>query len=157
MASGRESVLQWPEMYGFYIYGSGPTFIIYVEPTSIAEQAGIRVGDRIIELDSVDVSTKASGVIKNMARVSKNNPPAISVQSYCQQVELIANDRFFSKPLGMNGFGFTVKGDLPVLVDQVYENSPAYVAGMRTGMFFWYFWIKVGLNENLRNFKNFFL
>ena len=140
MASGRESVLQWPEMYGFYIYGSRPTFIIYVEPTSIAEQAGIRVGDRIIELDGVDVSTRGSSVIKNMARASKNSPPAISVQSYCQQVELIANDRFFSKPLGMNGFGFTVGGDLPVLVEQVYENSPAYVAGMRTGEYFCYFW-----------------
>ena len=135
MASGRESVLQWPEMYGFYIHGDGPTFIVYVEPTSIAEQAGIRIGDRIIELDNVDVSTKASGAIKSMARASKNSPPAISVQAYCQQVELVANDRFFSKPLGLNGFGFTVKGDLPVLVDQVSENSPAYQAGLRIGKF----------------------
>jgi C-terminal processing protease CtpA/Prc len=122
-----------------------------VEPTSIAEQAGIRVGDRIIELDGVDVSTRGSSVIKNMARASKNSPPAISVQSYCQQVELIANDRFFSKPLGMNGFGFTVGGDLPVLVEQVYENSPAYVAGMRTGEFFLLFLVSLsqscGLNK----------
>ena len=42
--------LQWPELYGFWIYGPGPSYVIYVEPGSISETAGIRVGDRIVEL-----------------------------------------------------------------------------------------------------------
>ena len=54
----------WPESYGFYIYGSGPTFVIYVEPASVSDMAGIHAGDRIVEIDNQDVSKLSSNVIK---------------------------------------------------------------------------------------------
>ena len=96
--------------------------MIHVEPGSISETAGIRVGDRVVELDSNDVSRCAAQTIKYMARSSKNNPPAISVQSYLQEVELSGSAR---------NHGFTVRGDMPVLIDTVEPNSPAWNAGMR--------------------------
>lgn len=113
---------QWPELFGFWIYGNGPSYVIHVEPGSISETAGIRVGDRVVELDSNDVSRCSAQTIKYMARSSKNNPPAISVQSYLQEVELSGSSR---------NHGFTVRGDMPVLVDTVEPNSPAWNAGMR--------------------------
>lgn len=125
--------LQWPELYGFSIYGQGPSFVIYVEPTSIAESAGIKIGDRIIEIDNNDVSFKSSSYIKELAINSKKRPPAISVQTYCKEVELIANSNFLGKKMGMNSFGLSIKGDMPVIVDQCVPNSPAYLAGIRNG------------------------
>jgi hypothetical protein len=122
----------WPEMYGFYIYGNGPTYVIYVENASISDIAGIRVGDRIIELDNQDVSNQPSHILKYIARNSRNNPPSISVQSCSQLVELIPDNNLL-KTRGMNAYGFTIKGDMPILVDQIVENCLAYFAGMRPG------------------------
>ena len=128
--------LKWPELYGFSIYGHGPSFVIYVEPTSVAETAGIKVGDKIIEIDNQDVSFESANFIKNLANNSKKTPPAISVQAYSKEVELVSNNSFPGKKIVNNGFGLTISGDLPVLVDECFENSPAYLAGIRKGIFF---------------------
>jgi len=125
--------LKWPELYGFSIYGPGPSFVIYVEPTSIAEAAGIKIGDRIIEIDNNDVSFKSSSYIKEIANNSKKTLPAISVQTYCKEVELIANSTFLGKKIGMNSFGLSISGDMPVIVNECVQNSPAYLAGIRNG------------------------
>lgn len=126
------SSLQWPELYGFWIYGSGPSYVIYVEPGSISETAGIRVGDRIVELDNKDVSKLAAQTIKYMARSSKNNPPAISVQSFLQEAELAASPTF------TGGLGFSVRGDMPVVVDTVEPNSSAWNAGIRPSLYYYH-------------------
>jgi S1-C subfamily serine protease len=116
--------LQWPELYGFWIYGNGPSFVIWVEPASISETAGIRIGDRVVELDNRDVSRMSAHAIKYMARTSKSNPPAISVQSFSQEVEL--------SPDPISGsLGLIVRGDMPVVVESVTPNSPAWLAGIR--------------------------
>lgn len=128
MSSSKNIKQYWPELYGFTIYGNGPTFVIYVEPGSIAENAGLKSGDRIIEIDDQNVSNLSSGVIKFMARNSKRNPPAISVQSCYLDVEIVPNRK-------MNTYGFTVVGELPVYVDSIDENGPAYQAGLRQGSF----------------------
>lgn len=118
------SALQWPELYGFWIYGNGPSFVIHVEPGSISETAGIRTGDRIVELDNRDVSRMSDHAIKYMARTSKTNPPAISVQSFSQEGEL--------SPDSISGsLGLVVRGDMPVVVESVEPNSPAWLAGIR--------------------------
>ena len=127
------TTLKWPELYGFSVYGSGPSYVIYIEPTSIAEKAGIKIGDKIIEVDNQDVSTKSADAIKQMANTSKKTPPAISVQTFCKEVELISNSTFPGKKIGMNGFGLTICGDMPVLVEECIQNSPAYLAGIRPG------------------------
>ena len=123
----------WPELYGFWIHGNGPTYVIYVEPTSISETAGIRVGDRIIELDNQDVSNLSAGVIKFMARNSKHTPPPISVQSHALEVEVAPADYNANKGAWPNSYGLTIAGDMPVIVDKCAENSPAYLAGLRPG------------------------
>ncbi len=128
------TVLKWPELYGFSIYGSGPSFVIYVEPTSIAETAGIKVGDRIIEIDNNDVSFKSSSFIKELANNSKKAPPAVSVQTFCKEVELIANSSFLGKKMDMNSFGLSISGDMPVIVDKCAQYSPAFLAGIRKGI-----------------------
>lgn len=138
-ASSSNSLL-WPELYGFWIHGNGPTYVIYVEPASISETAGIRVGDRIIELDNQDVSNLSAGVIKFMARNSKHSPPPISVQSYLLDADLLPDYNFFNslnaqmvQQTNMNAYGFTISGDMPIMVENCVENGPAYVSGMRAG------------------------
>lgn len=126
---GGGAALRWPELYGFWIYGHGPTYVIYVEPGSISETAGIRAGDRIVELDNNDVSRLAAPAIKYMAHNSKNNPPAISVQSFLQEAQLAASGE--RQPMM---FGLRVRGDMPVLVDSVEVNSSAWNAGIRASL-----------------------
>ena len=122
----------WPELYGFQIYGDGPSYVILVEQGSIADSAGLRVGDRIIELDNIDVSKQSASIIKQIATKSKNIPPPISVQSFCQQADLISS-RSFSGANKTNEFGLTVRDHIPIIVDHVVDNSPAYMAGLRAG------------------------
>lgn len=119
--------LYWPELFGFTIYGNGPTFVIYVKPGSVADIAGLKCGDRIIEIDEQHVSNLSSGVVKFMARNSKRVPPSISVQSCSLEIEIVPNKK-------LNSYGFTVVGDLPVFVDSINEAGPAYVAGLRQGI-----------------------
>ena len=120
------SKVYWPELYGFSIYGNGPSYVIYVEPGSVADMGGLKPGDRIIEIDEQNVSNLSSGVVKFMARNSKRNPPAISVQGCCVDVEIVSSKK-------SNNFGFTIVGDLPVFIDSINETGPAYVAGLRQG------------------------
>jgi S1-C subfamily serine protease len=137
--AGIGSALYWPELYGFYIFGNGPTYVIYVEPSSVSDQAGIHAGDRIVEIDHQDVSKLSANIIKYMARNSKQNPPPISVQS-AQKTLLLTPER---KSKSINMFGFSVRGqslmndklvnNIPVTVDQIVESSQAYEAGLRPG------------------------
>lgn len=132
--------LLWPELYGFTIYGNGPTYVIYVEPSSISDLAGIRAGDRIIEIDSQDVSKLSANIIKYIARNSKNAPPNLSVQSATKIIDLLPDQKLNR----LNSFGFTVKNNLldgdskylenlPVVVDQIVESCQAYQQGLRPG------------------------
>jgi predicted metalloprotease with PDZ domain len=124
---------QWPELYGFWIYGEGPTYVIYVDNDSISEKAGIRCGDRIIELDGNDVSNESAGRIKFIARNAKINPPPISVQSFIQSFDLKINKNLSNDGI-YNLIGFTTKGDMPIIVDQINENSDAFInGGLRRG------------------------
>jgi membrane-associated protease RseP (regulator of RpoE activity) len=134
VGTSLSTIKAWPELYGFWIYGDGPAYVIHVELSSIAEAAGIRVGDRLIELDNKDVSRMSAEAIKLRALKSRNIPPPISVQSFCQVAELVSIDNFpgASKT---NGFGLTVRGDSPVVADYVVDSSPAYIAGIRAGDF----------------------
>jgi C-terminal processing protease CtpA/Prc len=127
------STKAWPELYGFWIYGEGPAYVIHVEPSSIAEAAGIRVGDRLIELDNKDVAKLPADAIKLKASKSRNIPPPISVQSFYQIADLAASNSF-SGASKTNGFGLAVRGDMPVFVDHVADNGPAHIAGIRAGL-----------------------
>jgi hypothetical protein len=117
----------WPELYGFWIYGDGPTYIIRVEPGSIAEKAGIRTGDKIIELDNRDVSKKSASFLKQIANSSKNKPPPISVQSFYQIIDLKPDSKF-------SNYGLHVRGEFPIQVKHVDEMSPAFLTDIRPGI-----------------------
>jgi S1-C subfamily serine protease len=142
--TGADMGLNWPELYGFYIYGNESTYVIHVEPNSLAESAGIRPGDKIIELDGDNVSEKPSNLLREIALKSKSCPPAISVQAASHKIEILP-----SKICKHNFFGFTVKGDLPILVDQICSNGPAYLAGLRSGD------IIIGINDIQYKFSDF--
>lgn len=47
----------WPEAFGFSILGSAPVMINDVEAGGSAEQAGLQIGDFIVELDGEQVDT----------------------------------------------------------------------------------------------------
>jgi membrane-associated protease RseP (regulator of RpoE activity) len=123
--------LSWPELYGFQVYGFDSTYIIHVDPNSVAGNAGIKPGDAIIELDGQNVSKKPSSYLKQLARSSIEKtgcPPAISVQTACERVELVPDSK-----AKFNMFGFTVKSDIPILIDLIDLDGPAYSKGVRSG------------------------
>ena len=120
--------LYWPELFGFTIYGNGPTYVIYVESDSVAHMGGLKSGDRIVEIDEQNVSNLSSGVVKFIARNSKRIPPSISVQSCSKEAEIVPNKK-------INSYGFTVVGDLPVFVDSINENGVAYASGLRQSIY----------------------
>ena len=70
------NIKEWPELYGFAIHGDGPTFVVKVEPNSISDKAGIRMGDMIVELDGFNVSKKSSEAVVDIARAAKRKPPS---------------------------------------------------------------------------------
>ncbi|CAF0997779.1 unnamed protein product [Brachionus calyciflorus] len=115
---------EWPEAYGFWIYGEGPSYVIHVENGSIAEKSGINPADRIVELDNQDVTEYNDKYLKLIAKNSMNNPPYISVQSALREIDL----EFLS-----GSFGFTFSGDLPVIIDKVIYNHPTYFFGIKKG------------------------
>ncbi|RNA04093.1 delphilin-like [Brachionus plicatilis] len=124
------SNLNWPEDFGFWIYGAGPTYVIYVDKDSIAAKSGISPGDKIIELDQQNVSDYSSDSLKSMVRSSTNIPPFLSVQSALRHTQLVSNKNF---GIGSNPFGFSYNGSLPVVVDGIELNDSAYLSGLRKG------------------------
>lgn len=118
----------WPEDYGFWIYGTGPTYVIYVEPDSVAAKSGIKPGDKIIEIDQKNVSDHSSDEIKTKVRASSNNPPFVSVQSALRQTQVVSRQDY-----GQKSFGFSYSGTLPVVVDEVEFNESSYLSGLRNG------------------------
>jgi S1-C subfamily serine protease len=124
------SLKEWPELYGFHIYGDGPTYVVHVEPNSISDKAGIRVGDMIIELDGCNVSKDSADDVRSIARIAKRKPPPICVQCVTQRVSI---NNFKYQKKHMNGCGFSVKGDSPVKVEDMDNKSKAHKAGMRSG------------------------
>jgi S1-C subfamily serine protease len=122
--------LIWPEFYGFEIYGNAGTYVTNVYPNSVAQKAGLLAGDHIIEVDNQDVSNKSSESLKQMVKNSKNMPPPISVRTALETVQLKPNKKLKKSP---NAYGFNVYSENPIQIGQILENSPAYLAGLRTG------------------------
>ena len=52
MPSTRTSLLK---DYGFTVSGAGPCYVSHVEPGSVAEDAGLRLGDLIVEVGGYNV------------------------------------------------------------------------------------------------------
>ena len=115
----------WPQSYGFTLYGDGPCYVISVQRGSVAHKAGILPGDQLLEVDGHNVADMSADAITTLAQHSRTVPPTVGVMSRLQYVELIASRRW--------GFGFSLKGVRPTVVDSVDPPGPAYQAGIRPG------------------------
>ena len=115
----------WPEAFGFSVTGNAPVLISDVEEGGSAQQAGLQVGDAIIELDAEDVENWTRDQVIERAHYALKVPPSLIVMSRVRQ--------FVIQRTIDGGCGFTVRGNSPVFVRSVDFNTPARVAGLRSG------------------------
>ncbi|ESO84151.1 hypothetical protein LOTGIDRAFT_155476 [Lottia gigantea] len=117
--------LNWPRTCGFEIYGVGPSYVVAVEPNSVASIAGLMPGDQLLELEGVDVSSLPSEQIKSLAKRSRNQYPAVEVVACLQEINILPNR--------LIGYGFTFQNARPLVVSTVDFGGPSYMAGLRSG------------------------
>lgn len=116
----------WPESYGFSIFGQGPSYVTSVEKGSIAHQSGLCPGDQLLELAGFNVSSMSDETIKTLARSNSLQSPTISVTSRLKFLRLEADHHW--------GYGMTLQGIKPTLVATVDPPGPAYLAGVRPSL-----------------------
>lgn len=125
----------WPQLFGFTVTsGSVPCYVTSVERGSPAHRAGICPGDQIVEIDGRNVADMSADNIRALASTSLGSevkevtvPPKIGVVSRVQYLELTASDVTV-------GYGLTMSGVRPTVVQQVDPVGPAHRAGVRSGM-----------------------
>lgn len=115
----------WPEAFGFSVTGNAPVLISDVEEGGSAQQAGLQIGDAIIELDAENVEHWSREEVIERARYAVKVPPSLIVMSRVRQ--------FIIQRTSDGGCGFTVRGNSPVFVRSVDFNTPAHVSGLRSG------------------------
>ena len=71
----------WPESFGFSIAGDAPVVVVSVLSNSIAESAGLCVGDQILEIDDKNVQGLSKEQVILVARKSNRIPPSLAVIS----------------------------------------------------------------------------
>ena len=123
---------KWPKAYGFEIHGSGPSYVVSVEPGGAASQAGLAPGDQLLELDGQDVTAMPAPAVKALARQSRCQPPALEVVACLSRLELEPLPSSPSPSSG-GGYGFSVLNERPVVVGSVDFGGPACAAGLRVG------------------------
>ncbi|XP_052262977.1 delphilin-like [Dreissena polymorpha] len=121
----RGTPQEWPKNFGFEIIGQGPCFVLHVEKNSVAYESGLQPGDQLLELDNHDVTNLSCEEVKDLARQSRTQPPAIGVVSRLMHVDVVG-----IKPMGL---GFMVQEGYPVVVSAVEEGGPAQAVGLRPG------------------------
>ena len=89
------NINQWPESYGFSIYGNGPSYVIWVDEGSISDTAGIKVGDKIVQIDGQDMSKQSADAIIDMVHTSKKSSPPVSVQHAAEIIDLYSDLSLF--------------------------------------------------------------
>ena len=119
----------WPEIFGFKIYGNGPSYVtsIFQEGDSLAVSSNLSLGDHLVELNGIDVSNASADVIRSIARQSKAFPPSLVVQPGAVYTELL--------PQPPTGFGFVTRQDdeAGMVIDDVLHNGAAHKAGLLPG------------------------
>ncbi|XP_068100398.1 delphilin isoform X2 [Hyperolius riggenbachi] len=115
----------WPEAFGFGLGGTGPCYILCVDPGSSAHVAGLQPGDQILEVEGRPVSSLNCESLIQLARQCQNAPPSIGVISRVQNVEVTRK--------AQEEIGFTLTGGRPLVVDSVVPGSPASYAGVKAG------------------------
>ncbi|MER3427428.1 MAG: RIP metalloprotease RseP [Pyrinomonas sp.] len=90
-------------------YGEVPVIVGQVEPGSPAQEAGLRPGDRILELDGQPVRNEQQVV--DYIQEHKSQPIRIAIERDNQRLELIAQARRL--PDGTERLGFSFSSRLP--------------------------------------------
>ena len=114
-SSSSPSSSAWPESLGFVLWGSGPAFVIHVEPWSPLGRE-IAPGDQIVGLDDVvDAGGMSADDLKALVRsrlsedlTTRGSTPSLKVISRSREVEIPPTKKF--------RYGFTVRGTMPVQV-----------------------------------------
>ena len=116
-SSPSSSSPSWPECLGFVIWGSGPSFVIHVEPWSpICRE--IAPGDRIVAVDDIlDVGSLDADALKaavarrrSEGQTTRGSTPAMKVVSRTKEISIPPTKKW--------KYGFTVRGSLPVQVSE---------------------------------------
>lgn len=71
----------WPESFGFSIAGDAPVVVVSVLANSVAESAGLHVGDQILEINDKNVQGLSKEQVIIVARRSSRVPPSLAVIS----------------------------------------------------------------------------
>eukprot|EP00112_Aurelia_sp_Birch-Aquarium-sp1_P014686 Seg3184.2 transcript_id=Seg3184.2/GoldUCD/mRNA.D3Y31 product=Delphilin protein_id=Seg3184.2/GoldUCD/D3Y31 len=114
----------WPESFGFSIAGDAPVVVVSVRENSVAESAGLHVGDQILEINDKNVQGLSKEQVILVARRSSRIPPSLQV---------ISRIRTFRLQRKRQGYGFLLRDSRPVQIEAVAKNSPAYQAGICPG------------------------
>lgn len=110
-----------------------------VAPTSIAQQAGIKVGDRIIAIDDQMVATWGSASIEVIAKNLNQQSIHITLEDEWQvsrQVSLLLPEvgDEFGKTDALKALGLTpLRPKVAAIIGQVLVDSPAQQAGLQAG------------------------
>lgn len=138
----------WPEAFGFSVIGSAPVMISDVEFGGSAQQAGLQIGDFIVELDGETVEQWSREEVKDSFRgglhsslkslpvflfgqviqrayQARKVPPSLVVVSRIKQFSLQRGED--------GGFGVTFRGNSPVFIRSVDFDTHARSAGLRSG------------------------
>ena len=110
------SSASWPESLGFVLWGSGPSFVIHVEPWSPLARE-IAPGDQIAGVDDIADADRLSAAALKAAVASRRSnrqtirgeTPALRVVSRTKQIQIAPTKKW--------RYGFTVRGALPVQVN----------------------------------------
>lgn len=105
----------------------GPSVITQIEAGSAAEQAGLKVGDRIVKFDG-QIDPKWE-FLRNQELLNGNHALPVVVQRNGQPVSLSVTPRIDPKE-GVGVIGWNYQGDIEI--DDVTPGSPAQLAGLKS-------------------------
>jgi regulator of sigma E protease len=110
----------------FFAFAKSPVDVIFVNPGSPAEKAGIRAGDRIVKVENIQ-NPNWDQVLLRMAINPKQPVPVILAREGREVAVTVVPDVFGANKMGDAGL------QPPVVTGMVEAGSPAEKSGIRTG------------------------
>ena len=99
----------WPESFGFKIAGDAPVVVVSVLANSVAESAGLHVGDQILEINDKNVQGLSKEQVILVARRSNRVPPSLAVISRIRTFRLQRRRQEVSSNFSVNILKFFVE------------------------------------------------